>query len=72
MSERPGEFLQMGEAAELIGVSRFKISRWVKDGALAVYRSKADMRMKLVRREDVLALASPELVEGPEEKRLAA
>ncbi len=73
--EGPGrdkEYLQLGEAAEVLGVSRFKMSRWVKDGTLPVYRSRIDGRQKLVRRADVMALFTPEPIEGTDDMGKAA
>lgn len=50
------EFLTLSEAAKLLGISRVKMSRLVAAGALVTSPDPLDDRVKLVRREDVLAL----------------
>ncbi len=50
------EFLTLTAAAELIDVSRFKISRLIRDGDLQAFVSPLDRRQRLVRRRDVEAL----------------
>lgn len=53
------EFITLQEAEAILGVSRFTIWRLIKDGELTAYQAPADRRRKLVRREDVEALATP-------------
>ena len=48
--------MTLTEAAELLGVSRFKISRLIRDGELRAFVSPLDRRQRLVRRSDVEAL----------------
>jgi excisionase family DNA binding protein len=48
--------ITLSEAAKLLSVSRAKISRLVSNNALQTINDPLDQRVKLVRREDVLAL----------------
>jgi excisionase family DNA binding protein len=48
--------ITLSEAAKLLSVSRAKISRLVSNNALHTINDPLDQRVKLVRREDVLAL----------------
>lgn len=48
--------LTLSQAAEFLGVSRFKVSRLVRDGMLPVFMSPLDRRQRFVRRADVEAL----------------
>jgi excisionase family DNA binding protein len=48
--------ITLSEAAKLLSVSRAKISRLVSNNALQTIDDPLDQRVKLVRREDVLAL----------------
>ena len=57
------EFVTLGEAQEILGVSNFTIWQMVKDGRLATFRSDVDRRKKLVRRSDLDALRTPKPVE---------
>ena len=50
------ELMTLTEAAESLGVSRFKISRLIRDGELRAFVSPLDRRQRLVRRTDVEAL----------------
>jgi excisionase family DNA binding protein len=50
------EFMTLTAAAEALGVSRFKISRLIRDGELQAFVSPLDRRQRLVRRSDVEAL----------------
>jgi excisionase family DNA binding protein len=47
------------EAAETLGVSRFKVSRLIRDGELRAFVSPLNRRQKLVRRDDVEVLRTP-------------
>jgi excisionase family DNA binding protein len=58
------EFLTLTEAAEELGVSRFKMSRLIRDGELQVFVSPLNRRQKLVRRGDLAPLKEPMPVEG--------
>ena len=53
------EYLTLQQAADLMGVSRFKLWRLVRDGKLTAHVSERDRREKLVRRADVEALMQP-------------
>ena len=57
-----GEYVTCNEAAELLGVSRFHISRLIKRERLTVYEAHDDRRVKWLRWEDVVRLATPVLV----------
>jgi excisionase family DNA binding protein len=50
------DFMTLTAAAEALGVSRFKISRLIRDGELQAFVSPLDRRQRLVRRSDVEAL----------------
>lgn len=50
------DFMTLSEAAESLGVSRFKMSRLVRDGALSAFVSPLDKRQRLVRRLEVEGL----------------
>ncbi len=54
--------LTINEAAEVFGVSRIKLYRWMKAGRLEWFKSGRDEREKLVRREDVQSLIDPRSV----------
>jgi len=47
------EYVTMAEAQRILGISRQKIWRMVKDGELAAYQDPKDKRKKLVRRNDI-------------------
>jgi excisionase family DNA binding protein len=55
-------YLTLTEAARRLGVSRWTLYRRIDEGALTVYRSDRDRRVRLVKRSDVEALAVPEIV----------
>jgi predicted HTH domain antitoxin len=54
--EKQKELLTLSEAAELLGVSRMKMSRMVKTKVVTTQNDPLDERVKLVKRDDVLAL----------------
>jgi hypothetical protein len=54
--EKRKELLTLSEAAGLLGVSRMKMTRMVKTKVIATQNDPLDERVKLVKREDVLAL----------------
>ncbi len=67
--EHTGEYLTLQEAADLLGVSRFRMARMAKDQRLPVYSRPADRRIRLFRRSDVERLQEPQpLDEYPKEK----
>jgi len=66
------EFLDVGQAAELLDVTRFTISRLIRAGELTAYVSPLNRRKKLLRREDVEALRQPVPVEQEGSKKAAA
>jgi excisionase family DNA binding protein len=57
------ELMTLTEVAEALGVSRFKISRLIREGTLRAYVSPLDRRLRLVRQSDVEALKQ-QLVPG--------
>jgi excisionase family DNA binding protein len=56
MSDEP-EYLTLQEAAEVLGVSRWRMWMLVKNGELEAITSPLDRRVKLVRQEDIDRLA---------------
>ena len=56
LMEKRKELLTLSEAAELLGVSRMKMSRMVKTKVVTTQNDPLDERVKLVKREDILAL----------------
>lgn len=54
--QKSKDLITLSEAAQLLGVSRAKISRLVSKGVLATQTDPLDERAKLVSRSDVLAL----------------
>ena len=66
--------LTLGEAAEMFGIPRIKLWRWVKAGKLIAHQSERDLRQKLVRRADVEGLLRPRPIraEGGQELKSAA
>lgn len=50
------EYMTVGEARELLGVSKPKMAQLIKDGVLATESDPLNKRYKWVRRADVLAL----------------
>jgi predicted HTH domain antitoxin len=54
--EKHKELLTLSEAAELLGVSRMKMSRMVKTKVVTTQNDPLDERVKLVKRDDVLVL----------------
>ena len=53
------DFVTLVEAAEELGVSRFKVSRLIRDGELRAFVSPLNRKQKLVRRGDLAALKEP-------------
>ena len=53
------EYLTMTEAREYLGISKPKLWRLVRDGALPVYSDALDKRRRLVRKDDIEKLRSP-------------
>jgi hypothetical protein len=66
------EFMTLGEATDLLGVSKFKMQSLVKQGMLRTFSNPLDLRERLVRREDVEALRRPRVMEVIEEGKAAA
>ena len=56
---RMDDYLTLTEAARLLGVSRWTLYRRIDEGALPVYQSLSNRRVRLVKRADVDALRSP-------------
>ncbi len=44
------DYVTLGEATEVLGVSRFKVWQLVREGVLPTFVSPLDRRQKLVRR----------------------
>jgi excisionase family DNA binding protein len=65
------EYVTLGEATEVLGVSRFKVWQLVREGVLPTFVSPLDRRQKLVRREDLDQLRHP-VPSEPTIKKLAA
>lgn len=55
----PEEFMSMTEAREYLGISKTKIWRLVKEGAIKTYEDPLDKRKHLVRLRDVEKLKQP-------------
>jgi excisionase family DNA binding protein len=53
------DYLTLTEAARRLGTSRWSLYRRVDEGALTVYQSPANRRVKLVKRTDVERLLTP-------------
>ena len=68
----PGEYVTLQEAAEILGVSRFRMARLAADEELPVFTRPADRRVKLFKRGDVERLREPQPLERQEGKALAA
>jgi len=66
------DFLTLQEAADVMGVSRFKLWRLVRDGKLVAHQSERDRREKLVRRADVEAVIKPRPIALDPAKKVAA
>ena len=66
------EFVTMGEAQAILGVSKFKMWQLVRDGQLTAYQAPLDRRQKLIRREDLEALCRPAPLprEGAQQRRV--
>ena len=66
------EFVDVEEAAQLLGVTRFTISRLIRAGELTTFVSPLNRRKKLLRREDVEALRQPVPLDPERTKKAAA
>jgi excisionase family DNA binding protein len=62
---RVDEYLTLTQAAQILGVSRWTLYRRIDEGALTVYESPSNRRVKLVRRPDVERLMKPVLSATP-------
>jgi excisionase family DNA binding protein len=56
---RMDDFLTLTQAARVLGVSRWTLYRRIDEGALTVYESPSNRRVKLVKRTDIERLAKP-------------
>lgn len=63
------EYLTLGEAAELIGVSRFTLWRRIREADIPTYKSPRDRRYRMVKRADLEKILIP--VEVQEENETA-
>jgi len=66
------DFVTLTEAADELGVSRFKMSRLIRDGELRAYVSPLNRKQKLVRRRDLEALREPVEVDAGKAAPVAA
>lgn len=57
----PNDLISVSEAQHLLGVSRPKMTRLLKDGLLRHFQNPIDMRVKLVSRAEVLLLKPPRI-----------
>ena len=57
-----GDWLTLGEAAEVLGVSRNTLYRRIEDGTLVGYQRGVDRRL-IFKRSEVEALGVPQVVE---------
>jgi Lhr-like helicase len=55
--EMADEYITLTQAREILGVSKVKIARMVRDGDLVTIPDKRDARVKLVKKSDVEQLA---------------
>lgn len=58
MAQRQSEYISIGEAREILGVSKTRIAQMVKHGELTAEQNPVDRRGKLLRRAEVDALAA--------------
>lgn len=65
------EWIPLGEAARLAGICPGTVRRLIQDGALPTYLRPFDRRTRLVRRDDLIALAEPREALVPERTREA-
>ncbi len=56
---KPSDLISTFEAQQLLGVSRPKMSRLIKEGQVRHFPNPIDKRVKLVSRAEVLALIPP-------------
>jgi excisionase family DNA binding protein len=60
----PGDLITVSEARVLLGVSRVKIAKLIRDGALKHFENRLDARVKLVSKAEVLSLQTPTQAEA--------
>jgi len=69
-SQKVSEYLTVGEAAEVLGVSPWTLRHWDRTGKMRSYRHPVN-RYRLYRREDLVALLarieSPGVILNPED-----
>jgi len=58
-NSKPTDLISATEAQHLLGVSRPKMSRLLKDGVIRHFPNPVDRRVKLVSRAEVLAILPP-------------
>ena len=59
MGSAEQDFVNLGTAAEIAGLSHDTISRRVRTGVLPVYQSNADRRVRLIRVADLETMTTP-------------
>lgn len=53
---QPSDLIAVSEARRLLGISHAKMSRIIKDGEVRCFPNPLDRRVKLVSRDEVMAL----------------
>lgn len=56
MSEPVEEYVTVGEARVMLGVSKMTMSRLIREGTLKAEQDPLNLRVKLIKRSDVEAL----------------
>jgi excisionase family DNA binding protein len=59
MTEPDAEYVTVQEAARMLGMARMTFWRRLREGAMLVYRSERDRRVRLVKRADVERMREP-------------
>jgi excisionase family DNA binding protein len=65
------EFVTMGKAQELLGVSKFTVWQMVKDGRLTAYQLPTDRRHKYIRIDEIQAMKQLRPIKRPDSKASA-
>ena len=59
MTDSGADFVTVQEAARMLGMARMTFWRRLREGAMPVYRSERDRRVRLVKRADVERMLEP-------------